>query len=420
MAMLTAAFLALLSAGVLVRTWLARRQIRAVAAHRDRVPAPFAPAVSLQQHQKAADYTAARARTGIVETIFDAAVLVLMTLGGGLGSLDGFWRGFEWGPLATGTAMVLSVFFVLSVLSLPFSIYRTFVVEQRFGFNKTTLALFVTDLVKSAALMLLLGAPLAAAILWIMHSAGGLWWLYAWLVWAGFGLLMTWAWPAFIAPLFNRFSPLEDERLRRRIEALLERCGFRSKGIFVMDGSRRSAHGNAYFTGLGNNKRIVFFDTLMDSLEHGEVEAVLAHELGHFRKHHVRKRLLLGFAFSLAGLALLGWLAPQPWFYEALGIDQPSPHAALVLFLLVAPVFLFPFTPLGAWLSRRHEFEADAYAAAQAEAAALIGALVKLYRDNAATLTPDRIHSGFYDSHPPARLRIARLETLKSAPPVSA
>jgi len=416
MHIVTVAFLAFLLTGVLLRVWLARRQMHAVAAHREHVPAPFAPAVSLEQHRKAADYTAARARVGIVETVFDAALLVLMTLGGGLEWLDRIWRGFEWGALATGTAMILSVFLVLSLLSLPFAIYRTFVVEERFGFNKTTPVLFMTDLVKSAALMLLLGAPLVAAILWIMHSAGELWWLYAWLVWAGFGLLMTWAWPAFIAPLFNRFSPLEDERLRSRIEALLERCGFRSKGIFVMDGSRRSAHGNAYFTGLGNNKRIVFFDTLMESLEHGEVEAVLAHELGHFRKRHVRKRLLLGFAFSLAGLALLGWLAPQPWFYEALGFDEPSHHAALILFLLVTPVFLFPFTPLGAWLSRRHEFEADAYAAAQAEAAALIEALVKLYRDNAATLTPDRIHSGFYDSHPPARVRIARLEALKSTP----
>ncbi|MGH8494647.1 MAG: M48 family metallopeptidase [Gammaproteobacteria bacterium] len=411
---LSTLFLAFVLAGTLLRLWLSRRQIRAVAANRDTVPAPFAGEISEAQHRKAADYTIVRSRAGIVETVVEAALLVLWTLGGGLQLVDVVWRSFDVGPLWTGTSMILSTFLIMGLLALPFSVYRTFVIEERFGFNKTTPALFVTDLLKGAALTLVLGAPLTFAILWIMRAAGDFWWLYAWLVWTAFSLGLTWAYPAFIAPLFNRFSPLEDERLRARIEALLDRCGFRSKGIFVMDGSRRSAHGNAYFTGVGNNKRIVFFDTLMESLEHGEVEAVLAHELGHFRMRHVRKRLVLGFVFSLLGFALLGWLEMKPWFYAALGIDTPSHHAAIILFLLVAPVFLFPLTPIGAWLSRRHEFEADAYAAEQSDARALIAALVKLYRDNASTLTPDPVHSGFYDSHPPARTRIARLDELKA------
>ncbi|MBA3563152.1 MAG: M48 family metallopeptidase [Gammaproteobacteria bacterium] len=410
-------FLAFLLAGTVLRLWLASRQMRAVAAHRDHVPAPFADVVSAEQHRKAAEYTITRSRAGIVETVIDAALLALWTLGGGLYLIDQAWRNVDLGPLWTGTGMILSTFMIMTLLALPFSAYRTFVIEERFGFNKTTPALFVTDLLKGAVLMIVLGAPLSFAILWLMRGAGDLWWLYAWLVWTGFSLALTWAWPAFIAPLFNKFSPLQNEPLRARIEALLERCGFRSKGIFVMDGSRRSAHGNAYFTGVGNSKRIVFFDTLMASLEHGEVEAVLAHELGHFRMRHVRKRLLLGFAFSLLGFALLGWLEMQAWFYTALGIDTPSPHAALILFLLVVPVFLFPLTPLGAWLSRRHEFEADAYAAGQSDARALIAALVKLYRDNASTLTPDPVHSAFYDSHPPAGTRIARLKELRAKVP---
>ncbi|CAN5320660.1 M48 family metallopeptidase [soil metagenome] len=406
-------FSAFLIIGTLLRWWLGSRQIRTVAAHRDRVPAPFADTISVDEHRKAADYTISRVRVGAVESIYDAALLALWTFGGGLALVDRGWRAFEIGALATGTGMMLTVMLVMGLLALPFSAYRTFVIEERFGFNKTTPALFLTDLLKSTLLLVVLGGPLALAILWIMRSAGDFWWLYAWLVWTGFTLTLTWAFPAFIAPMFNRFLPLDDEALRARIEALLERCGFRSNGIFVMDGSRRSAHGNAYFTGVGNQKRIVFFDTLMDSLEHGEIEAVLAHELGHFRLRHVRKRLVLGLILSFVGFALLGWLETQAWFYSGLGIDIPSHHAALMLFLLAVPVFLFPLTPLGAWLSRHHEFEADAYAADQSDARALVAALVKLYRDNASTLTPDPVHSGFYDSHPPAHRRIARLHELQ-------
>jgi STE24 endopeptidase len=305
----------------------------------------------------------------------------------------------------------MSVLVLLSVLSLPFSVYRTFVIESRFGFNRTTPAVFVADQLKGLALLLLLGTPLVLLVLWLMRSAGSAWWLYAWAAWVGFTLALTWAFPTLIAPLFNKFTPLADAALRERIEALLERCGFHSRGIFVMDGSRRSSHGNAYFTGVGNAKRIVFFDTLIESLEPAEIEAVLAHELGHFRRKHVRKRLALAVVLALAGFALLGWLVQAPWFYAALGV-QPSPHMALLLFMLVVPVFTFPLTPLASWLSRRHEFEADAYAVAQADGPSLAHALVKLYRDNATTLTPDPLHSSFYDSHPPAPIRVARLASL--------
>lgn len=298
----------------------------------------------------------------------------------------------------------------MGVLSLPFSIYRTFVVEERFGFNRITPAIFLTDLMKSILVSFLLGAPLIAMILWIMAVAGDNWWLYAWMSWAAFSLMITWAYPTFIAPIFNKFEPLTDHSLKSRIESLLSRCGFRSNGIFVMDGSRRSSHGNAYFTGLGNQKRIVFFDTLMETLDPAEIEAVLAHELGHFRLRHVRKRLLVGLALTLAGFALLGWSAQQGWFFSALGVDVASDHMAILLFLMVVPVFTFPLTPIGAYLSRRHEFQADEYAANQSDGQALVSALVKLYRDNATTLTPDRIYSGFYDSHPPAPRRIERLQ----------
>lgn len=409
---LTAAFLFFLLAGASFRVWLALRQIRNVQAHRDRVPAPFDQEISLQEHSKAAAYTAARTRLGIFAGIWDTALMLLWTLGGGLALVDIFWRQWDLPMLWTGVVFILATFIVMSILSLPFSIYQTFVVEARFGFNRTTLRLFVTDMVKALALSLIIGGPLLALILWLMARAGDYWWVYAWVAWVTFSLAMTWAFPRFISPLFNKFAPLEDKDLKTRIETLLKRCGFKSEGIFVMDGSRRSSHGNAYFTGMGNNKRIVFFDTLMESLEPGEVEAVLAHELGHFRKNHIRKRLLLSFAMSLVGLAILGWLKSQAWFYSALGMDVASDHAALMLFLLVVPVFTFPVTPLGAYLSRLHEFEADEYASEQSDASSLISALVKLYKDNATTLTPDPLHSGFYDSHPPAPVRVARLAEL--------
>ncbi|MCH8221589.1 MAG: M48 family metallopeptidase [Proteobacteria bacterium] len=409
---LTGLFLFFLALVTILRLFLAQRQIASVREHRDEVPKPFADIITLEDHQKAADYSAARVRLGMLDTVIDMLVLLGWTIAGGLSLVLGFWDGLGLNVVIAGTAASVSVFFIVSLLSLPLSAYSTFAIEARFDFNRTTLATFLGDLVKGWLLMLLLGGPLIAAILWLMDRAGSQWWFYAWVVWTSFTLLLTWAYPTFIAPIFNKFTPLADEQLRLRIEQLMIRCGFRSKGIFVMDGSRRSSHGNAYFTGLGNNKRIVFFDTLINRLEPAEIEAVLAHELGHFRLNHVRKRMLLSMAIGLAGLALLGWLTLQPWFYSALGVAQPSGAAALLLFIFVLPVFTFVFTPLGSWLSRRHEFEADAYAVAQSDASLLAVALVKLYRDNATTLTPDSLHSLFYDSHPPAPVRVARLQQI--------
>jgi STE24 endopeptidase len=408
---LTSVFVVLLIVGTALRLWLTARQLRAVRAGRGRVPAPFDARIALADHQKAADYTIARARLGAVETVVDVTLLLGWTLGGGLAGLDRLWAATALPPLAAGAAVIMSALVLMSALTLPFSLYRTFVIEARFGFNRTTPRIYAVDQLKGLALLLLLGTPLVVLILWFMRGAGAAWWLYAWAAWAVFTLALSWAFPTLIAPLFNRFTPLADGDLAARIEALLARCGFRSKGIFVMDGSRRSSHGNAYFTGVGNSKRIVFFDTLIQTLEGAEIEAVLAHELGHFSRHHVRKRLIVAFALTLAGFALLGWLAQQTWFYAALGAE-PSPHMALLLFMLVAPVFMFPLTPLASALSRRHEFEADAYAVEHSDAQCLAQALVKLYRDNATTLTPDPIHSRFYDSHPPAPVRVARLGAL--------
>lgn len=410
------AFLCFLAAATITRLWLDRRHLRHVLRNRDRVPEAFRDRVPLADHRKAADYTAARTRLGAFETVYDAVLLLGWTVGGALDALDRAWRGLGLDPLLTGVGVMLSVFLLIALLELPFSVFHTFRIEQRFGFNRSTPALFAADLARQLALTLLLGAPLAWVALWLMQHAGALWWLYVWAVWIGFGLLMSWAWPTLIAPLFNRFSPLDDEALRTRIERLLARCGFASDGVFVMDGSRRSAHGNAYFTGLGRHKRIVFFDTLLQDLEHTEVEAVLAHELGHFRLHHVRKRLIHGAVLSLAGLALLAWLMHRPWFYAALGVGTPSDHMALLLFLLVGPTFAFLLQPLAARISRRHEYEADAFAAGQADGEALVRALVKLYRENASTLTPDPLYSAFHDSHPPAPLRIAHLSAAARAP----
>ncbi len=403
-------FLTLLGASLLIQLWLAQRHLRHVAHHRAAVPAAFADKIPLAAHQKAADYTLAKVRFGRVDGLISAALLVLWTLGGGLDMLDQAWRSLGFSPLATGTAFILSVFVLMGALELPASLYQTFVLETRFGFNKTTPATFVTDLAKQALLLAALGTPLALAVLWLMQQAGALWWLYVWLLWVGFGLLMMWAYPALIAPLFNKFRPLEAGQVQTRIRALLKRTGFTSRGIFVMDGSRRTAHGNAYFTGLGRNKRIVFFDNLLKTLVVDEIEAVLAHELGHYKRRHVVKRMLLGFAMSLAGLVLLGWLFDQPWFYQGLGMQQASTYTALILFLLVIPVFTFFVQPLMAWGSRRHEYEADDFAAEQADAKAMVSALVKLYEENASTLTPDPLYSAFYDSHPPAALRIAHLQ----------
>ncbi len=415
MSLFTSIFITFLVASTLCRLWLSLRQTRHVSANRGQVPDPFTGQISLEDHQKAADYTNAKAQLGRMETVYDSLLLVGWTVGGGIALVQSLVDNSGLTGLWGGVAMIIAVLIISSLLSLPFSIAQTFGIEARFGFNRSTPGLFIADMLKGLALTLLLGAPLLAAVLWIMSHTGELWWVYAWALWSGFGLLMFWAYPTLIAPLFNKFEPLEDETLKARVEALLDRCGFHSKGIFVMDGSRRSAHGNAYFTGIGNNKRIVFFDTLIGTLEPLEVEAVLAHELGHFRKRHVRKRLVWSLVSSLIGLGVLGWLKTEAWFYSDLGVPAVSDHAALLLFIMIAPVFTYFTSPLSAWFSRKHEFEADAYAAGQSDADALVDALVKLYRENASTLTPDPVHSAFYDSHPPAMIRIQHLHDLAQA-----
>ncbi|MFN2308601.1 MAG: M48 family metallopeptidase [Gammaproteobacteria bacterium] len=402
-------FVAAVLLSLLVQQWLSGRHIGHIRACRAQVPEAFAGNISLSAHQKSADYTIAKTRLGRTELFYDHALLLLWTLGGGLALLDALWLQAGWGPLGTGVAVIMSFLFIGSLLDVPFAAWMTFGLEARFGFNRTRPATFIGDLFKQAALLLIIGAPLVALILWVMLESGRYWWLYVWAVWVGFSLLMMWAYPSLIAPLFNKFSPLDNAALRQRIEARLARCGFHSQGIFVMDGSRRSGHGNAYFTGLGRNKRIVFFDTLLSSLEPDEVEAVLAHELGHFKRHHVQKRLGAMILLSLAGLALLGWLAEQPAFYQGLGVDTPSLYMALLLFMLAAPVFSLFLQPLSSRISRQHEFEADAFAAQQTAARHLITALVKLYRENASTLTPDPLYSAFHDSHPPAPVRVAKL-----------
>lgn len=404
-------FLVALGVGLLCRLGLARRQAAHVAAHRGAVPAAFAATISLDAHQKAADYTVARVRLGMVDVLLSAALLLALTLGGGLQALHDLCARFvEPGGIAHGVAFVSAVGVVSWLVELPLGLYRSFGLEARFGFNRLTPGLFVADTVKGVVLAAVIGLPLIAFVLWLMEAMGGLWWAYVWAFWLGFNLLVMLVYPTFIAPLFNKFQPLADGPLKARIEALLARCGFRLSGLFVMDGSKRSAHGNAYFTGFGASKRIVFFDTLLAKLEPAEVEAVLAHELGHYHHHHLWKRLAVIGAGSLAFFALLGHLAGQAWFFEGLGLAQPGTAATLVLFALVLPVFTFPLTPLMSMWSRRHEFEADAYAARQAPAAELVSALVKLYRDNASTLTPDPLYSSIYDSHPPAAIRIARLQ----------
>jgi STE24 endopeptidase len=414
------AALAALALATAMEWWLTGRQLRSVRAHRDRVPAAFTGRIPLAQHQKAADYTGTRIRLARAGLLYDALLLWGWTLGGGLNLIDLAWRGLELPPLLTGAGVIASAVLISAILHLPLAIYHTFVIEQRFGFNRTGPALFIADRLKGGVLGALLGLPLIFAALWLMAPTAAdaaqaypRWWLSVWLVWLAFTLLMTWLYPLIIAPLFNRYAPLADAALRRRIGALLQRTGFTSRGVFVMDGSRRSAHGNAYFTGFGRGKRIVFFDTLIESLAPQEIEAVLAHELGHFKRHHVAKRLALTAAGSLAALLALNWLLEQPDFYSGLGLTQASNHGALLLFLFVGPVFGAFISPLIGLLSRRHEYEADAYAAREADAGDLINALLKLYQDNAATLTPDPYYSAFHDSHPPAAARIARLAALQ-------
>lgn len=408
----TTVFLSFLVASVAVRLWLGRRQLRHIQAHRQQVPPAFADRISLADHQRAADYSCSKLRYGRVTLAWETLWLLLWTLGGGINIVDQWWGLQGYSILVTGVAVIFSVTLISSVLELPFTLYHTFVIEERFGFNKTTLATWCSDLVKTTLLIALIGTPLLAAILWLMNQAGEYWWVYAWMVWMGFSLTMIWAYPAFIAPLFNKFSPLDNASLRARIEALLNRCGFHSQGVFVVDGSRRSAHGNAYFTGFGKNKRIVFYDTLLETLSEDEVEAVLAHELGHFKRRHINKSLAISAVVSAAGFALLAWLMRSDWFYTSLGVETPSMHAALLLFMMIMPAFTYFISPLFTALSRKHEFEADEFAHSNSDYRALISALVNLYRDNASTLTPDPLHSMFYDSHPPASIRIGHLESI--------
>ncbi len=418
---LTLLFATALLASLATKLWLATRQMRHVAAHRDKVPAVFAQTVSLAAHQRAADYTLAKGRLGLLSSAFGSAVLLGWTLLGGLDALNAWLLATvqpSWGNLAYQLALLIGFSLIGGLLDLPFDLYSTFRVEQRFGFNRTTPRLYITDLLKNAAVGAAMGLPLAALVLWIMGATGGLWWLWAWGAWVGFNLLIMVVYPTLIAPIFNTFKPLADEGLKARVQALMQRCGFAAKGLFVMDGSRRSAHGNAYFTGLGAAKRVVFYDTLLAKLSPAEVEAVLAHELGHFKHKHIRQRIVLVFALSLVALALLGWLAQQPGFYTGLGVlpnlGVPNDALALLLFSLVVPVFAFFAAPLSAQLSRRHEFQADAYACAQSNGADLASALLKLHEDNAATLTPDPVYVRFYYSHPPAGERLAAL-ALRSA-----
>jgi STE24 endopeptidase len=402
-----------------LRYWLARRHIRHVLGHRDQVPAEFAAKIPLSAHQKAADYTVAKTRFGLWAALWNTLVLTGFTLLGGLQALSTALLHMT-GPGMVHQILLIVAFAVVSgALDLPFSYYRQFVLEERFGFNKMTVGLWIADAVKGGLVGAVIGLPLLWVVLTLMDKTGALWWLYAWLVWSGFQLLMMVLYPTVIAPLFNKFTPLADDKLKARIEGLMTRVGFAAKGLFVMDGSKRSAHGNAYFSGFGANKRIVFFDTLLSRLAPEEIEAVLAHELGHFKLKHIIKRIGMLFALSLAFLALLGWLKTQVWFYTGLGVlpllGQSNDAMALLLFSLVLPVFTFPFSPLTSITSRKHEFEADAFAASHSDARDLVSALVKMYEDNASTLTPDPLHSAFYDSHPPASVRIRQLRLAGAA-----
>ena len=407
-------FITALVLTTLAKLWLARRHLSYIAAHRASVPEAFNEKIPLSDHQKAADYTSAKTRFDMLGTVFDAALLLAFTLGGGIQSVSDLIStklGTGWfdSPIAQGVATIVVVLLIYSILEAPFNLYRTFVIEARFGFNKMTFGLYLLDALKGILVGATLGLPLLFGILWLMERMGAYWWLYAWLVWVVFNLFVLFIYPSFIAPLFNKFSPMQDDALKSRIESLLAKCGFTAQGLFVMDGSKRSSHGNAYFTGFGKTKRIVFFDTLLERLSINEIEAVLAHELGHFKRRHVIKRIAATFAMSLGFLWLLGQLMQTTWFYQGLGVSAPSTAVALLLFFIILPIFSFLLGPFMSAYSRKHEFEADAYAAKQTDAADLVNALVKLYQDNAATLTPDPLYSRFYDSHPPALARISHL-----------
>ena len=425
---LTLAFAVALVAGLVLRLWLASRQIRHVATHRGAVPEAFAERISLAAHQKAADYTIAKTRFGLIEMAVGAAVLLGWTLLGGLDALNQVLLNTLGGGMTQQLALLAAFAVISGLMDLPLSLYQTFVIEERFGFNRMTWRLWLADAAKGLLIGATIGLAVAALILWLMGATGSLWWLWVWCFWMGFNLLLMVVYPTWIAPLFNKFEPLQDESLRDRVTALMQRCGFSAKGLFVMDGSRRSAHANAYFTGFGAAKRVVFYDTLLRQLSPGEVEAVLAHELGHFKHRHITQRMVVMFAISLAGFALLGWLSGQVWFYTGLGVvpnlsldpalaSAPNDALALLLFLLATPVFTLFIAPLLSQQSRRHEFQADAYAAAQASGADLSSALLKLYEDNASTLTPDPVYVQFYYSHPPAAERLARMQPQKVVHP---
>ncbi len=406
-------FLIALITSTAVQMWLSIRNTRYVTKHRSTVPDEFSDKITLEEHQKAADYTTTKASFGRLEAFIGIFILLFWLFGGGLNWLDNFFRSMGWGELTTGITILLSFSFISSFIGLPTSLYRTFVIEEKFGFNKTTLKTLIIDMLKGTVLGLVIGVPLLLLILWLMQSAStpdSLWWLYAWGTLSTFSLVMMWAYPKFIAPIFNKFSPLEDGETLERIKALLKRTGFNSNGVFIMDGSRRSSHGNAYFTGFGKNKRIVFFDTLLKSLSPSQIEAILAHELGHFKHKHILKGLAVSLTTTLIGFAILGWLINKQWFYNGLGIEHSSTYMALLLFMLVSPAFTFLLGPIMSWWSRKHEFEADEFAAQEASASELISSLVSLYKENASTLTPDALYSAFYDSHPPASIRIAHLK----------
>ena len=404
-------FILLLIASYVLQLWLSRRQIKHIQAHRASVPAAFADKISLEAHQKAADYTITRNKFGLLELSASTVVIAIWTIGGGLQLLDEFIRSFELTPIYTGIFVIAGFSLISGLLDIPFSLYKTFVIEEKFGFNRLTFKMYISDMLKQTIIMLVIGLPFLYFVLWLMDLRDGnpYWWLYVWGSWFGFSMLMMWLYPAVIAPIFNKFTPLDEPELKSKITQLLERCGFTSNGVFIMDGSKRSSHGNAYFTGFGNNKRIVFFDTLLDSLKHDEIEAVLAHELGHFKRNHIKKRIITMALISLAGLALLAWLIDQRFIYEGLGVKEVSSYMALILFMLVTPLISIFLTPLFSLMSRKHEFEADEFAAANTNANNLITALVKLYKENSNTLTPDPVYSAFYDSHPPAPVRIAHL-----------
>jgi STE24 endopeptidase len=407
-------FIALVLGAGFIRLWLSLRHIKHVSANRDSVPEAFKQNISLEAHQKAADYSVAKSKLAIADNLIQTLLLLTFTLGGLLQTIDLFWRDFIPGnEMLRGALVILSTLFFAQLVELPFNYYKTFNIDTTFGFNRMSPKMFFTDLIKESILGLIIGIPLLLIALWLMQATGHYWWAYLWLVVSIFSLGLQAIYPTFIAPFFNQFSPLEDQSLKSRIESLLRKCGFKSQGLFVMNGSARSNHGNAYFTGLGKNKRVVFFDTLLERLNADEIESVLAHELGHFKHHHVIKRIGILFFITFVGLAILGWIYQQTWFFLGLGVSDMSNYMAIILFLLVSPVFVFPLQPLMASYSRKNEFEADSYAARHASAKSLVSALVKLYRDNASTLTPDPVYSAFYDSHPPAALRISKLERLK-------